>query len=438
MAVLFLFAVLMISCSGGNSAAGVQTKESPNPNNGADIAKQVSEQPTEIDFYVAINGWTDDKFMTMYGNKIKEKFPNYTLKFIPQISGSKTLTEVLTGGQNIDILVSSIGLTSDFLIKLNMQSDISDLIKKYNYDLSRLNPSVVEVQRQLANGGIYGLPVYNTTAELFYNKELFNRFGVPFPKDGMNWDELYELAKRMTRTDSGVKYRGFASSYSHMMVLSQLSMPYLDEKTYKARFLDDDFKRAFANLMRFIQIPGNEMPKNKFTTAGEKEPFYKDKTTAMYASLGDSATTFAELLDWDVVGLPYFKDKMGVGPQPYPYYFYLSSSSKHRDAAFQVMAQVTSDEYQDFIVRNGNVTILSNPDAMKNFGKDIPYFKGKNVQALLPAKFAAPAIKTKYQSIADDAFKDAVNDVAAGTDINTALRKAAEAADKEIAAAEGK
>jgi hypothetical protein len=102
------------------------------------------------------------------------------------------------------------------------------------------------------------------------------------------------------------------------------------------------------------------------------------------------------------------------------------------------MAQVTSDEYQDFIVRNGNVTILNNPEAMKNFGKDIPYFKGKNVQALLPAKFAAPAIKTKYQSIADDAFKDAVNDVAAGTDINTALRKAAEAADKEISAAEGK
>jgi hypothetical protein len=52
----------------------------------------VSEQPIELDFYVAINGWTDDKFMTMYGNKIKEKFPNYTLKFIPQLNGSKTLT----------------------------------------------------------------------------------------------------------------------------------------------------------------------------------------------------------------------------------------------------------------------------------------------------------------------------------------------------------
>jgi hypothetical protein len=72
-----------------------------------------------------------------------------------------------------------------------------------------------------------------------------------------------------------------------------------------------------------------------------------------------------------------------------------------------------------------------------NFGVNEPFYKGKNIKSLLPAKFAAPTMKTQYQAIADKEILAALGEYTAGKDINTVLREAAERTDKEIAAQRG-
>ncbi|TVY07073.1 ABC transporter substrate-binding protein [Paenibacillus cremeus] len=437
---LVMLGGLLAACnSGGGTAQPAATAEPQAKGAGAaDPAKQVSEAPAELTFYVAINGWTEERFNEAYGSQIKKKFPNYTLKFIPQgTAGNKTLEGVITSGQNVDILITSIGLTSSFLTQFDMQYDISDLIKKYNYDLSRLEPSTIEIQKQLSgNGGIYGLPVSTTSAALFYNKAIFDKFGVPYPKEGMTWDELYDLAKKMTRNDGGQQYKGMTMSVQHLMLLNQLSAPHLEAKTYKNQFTTDVFRQAFENLARFYTIPGNGLVNNKYSKASQEEPFYKDQNVAMYAALSTTGDVFRESIDWDMIQLPFFKDKPGIGPQSYPNYFYLSKASKNKDAAFQVMAYVTSDEFQEFMNKSGNPSILKDPSKLKStFAADASYFKGKNVKSMLPAKFAAPTEKSKYQTIADTEMQNALVDYATGKkDINSALRDAGERVDKAIEA----
>ncbi|TNJ63997.1 extracellular solute-binding protein [Paenibacillus hemerocallicola] len=427
---------MLTACSGGAAgtepSVGSDAKTSP----AAEAAKAANE-PAELVFYNTSNGWTKERFMEEYGDPIAKKFPNYTIKFITQ-ENSQTFPNLLAAGETVDIMLASVGLTPTFLLNYGAQSDISDLIKKFGYDLSRLEPSMVDIQRQLAGGGIYGLPVTNSSAALFYNKDLFDKFGVAYPKDGMTWDELYALAQKMTRQDGGVQYRGLTIAFQHLMFLNQLSAPHVDGTTNKALFTADKFVRSFENLARFYKIPGNELPNNKFNLGTQREPFYKSLDIAMFLSLSGSGTTFGDM-NWDAVQLPFLADAPNVGPQAYPNYFYITSMSKKRDAAFQVLDYVTSLDYQTWLAERGAFPVIRDPaKLMEKFGASNPIYKGKRVSSLVPGKFAVPTMKTRYQDITDKEVLEALGQYAAGKDVNTALREAAERADKAIAAAAGK
>lgn len=428
------FMLTLSGCGGGggevvkNEGTGNgEVKSSP-----VDLAKQAAEEKVNL-VIGSTSGATTEQFMKGFGNKINEKFPNYKITY--EAGSFKSYIE---SGQSYDIFISSVGLTPASILTYNMQSDISDLIKKYNYNLSRIEPSTIEIQRQLANGGIYGLPVYTTSAALFYNKDLFDRFGVAYPKDGLTWDELYDLAKKMTRTDSGQSYRGLTMAFQHLMFLNQLSAPHLDPKTNKAMFLENNFVRAFENMARFYRIPGNGLPGNKFLLATQQDPFYKEKNVAMLLSLSAVGANLGDM-NWDMVQFPLFKDKPDSGPQSYPNYFYITNTSKHRDAAFQVLSYVTSDEFQEWQGKTGTPSILKDQSKISSsFGSEEPLYKGKNIKSMLPAKFADPTMKTLYQSVADQELSVAIGAYSAGQDVNTVLREAAERTDKAIAARQGK
>lgn len=431
---------LLAACGGGEEGAGKGAGgdgTANNPPTAQDAAEKAASQPAELVFYNTSNGWTTERFMEEYGNPIAKKFPNYTLKFITQ-ENSQTFPNLLSTGQTVDIMMASVGLTPTFLLNYGAQSDISDLIGKFGYDLNRLEPSLIDIQRQLADGGIYGLPVTNTSLALFYNKDLFDRFGVPYPKDGMTWDQLYALTQQMTREDGGKSYRGLTMAFQHALFLNQLSAPHLDGKTNKAMLTDDKFVRAFENMARFYRITGNGLPKNQFSLSTQREPFYRDQDIAMFISLSGSGPTFGSM-NWDVVRLPVFADAPNAGPQAYPNYFYITAMSKQRDAAFQVLDYVTSIEYQTWLTERGVFPVIRDSGKlMARFGADNPVYAGKRVGSLLPESFAAPTMKTRYQDLADKETLTALGEYSAGKDVNTALREAAERAEKAIAASAGR
>ncbi|CAG7617936.1 ABC transporter substrate-binding protein [Paenibacillus allorhizosphaerae] len=412
------------------ACAGAGTSDVKNDSSGG--TPKTTDEPVEMVFAQLTGNFSEESFMQLYGNKIKAKFPNITIKYIV-LKNEQHLKELLSIKQPFDIVIGSIGTTPSYLLASELQTDISDQIKLQKYDLNRLEPTSVEIQRQMANGGIYGLPISTSSAALYYNKDIFDRFGIPYPKDGMKWDELYDLAKRMTRNEDGVQYKGLTMSFNHMMLMNQSGAISVDPKTNKANFTNETFKQAFENLARFYQIPGNGVPNNKYALAGQTDPFYKDKTAAMIMTTsGSGSSLFKDAVNWDVVQIPFLSDKPGVGPQSYPGYMYMTKLTKNREMAFKVLAYATSDEWQLDSIKTGNGPILKDPGIMKNFGVDVPALKGKNIQSLYPKKFADPTPKGKYQNIADVEMLNALNDVLSGTDVNTALKQAAERVNKKI------
>ncbi|TMV47426.1 extracellular solute-binding protein [Paenibacillus mesophilus] len=385
--------------------------------------KPASKEPVELVIYNASNsGATLETFLASEeGKRITEKFPHVKVKFIATGKGTMP-QEVIASGEKIDLIINSV-FSFPILMEAGLLFDMSDLLKKNKYDLSRLEPTAIEFQRQLANGGIFGLPISNTAVALFYNKDLFNKFGVPYPKDGMTWDEVYELAKKLTRSEGGTDYYGFATRYPFMFNVNQLSLSYLDPKTNKPTLNDDKFKLFIDNFTRFARISGNE----KATT----DSFSKDQKTAMMAFQSGNWGFDS----WDAVSLPYFKEAPGIGPQVYATYMNIASTSKNKDVAYEILADLTSDEYQMKKSKAGSMPIVTNPDIIKAFDQESGKFKGKNVSAFFPAKRASPSTRTKYDDLFEKKVQAAFNDISAGTkDTVTALREAAEAATKEMAA----
>ncbi|PGC43556.1 ABC transporter substrate-binding protein [Bacillus pseudomycoides] len=58
------------------------------------------------------------------------------------------------------------------------------------------------------DGKLYGMPAGFTTRVIYYNKKLFDKANIPYPKDGWTWDEFVDTAKKLT--DASNKQYGFA------------------------------------------------------------------------------------------------------------------------------------------------------------------------------------------------------------------------------------
>jgi multiple sugar transport system substrate-binding protein len=274
---------------------------------------------------------------------------------------------------------------------------------------------------------LYAIPLVINTAAFYYNRDLFDKFAIPYPKDGIHWEEVADLAKRFRRSDGGLEYYGVASSSQPQFNLNSLSLPFLDPKTYKATILTDDrWKTIFNLLIEFRKSTDN---KNLAVSFG------KDRNVAM---LDDIANTFLnsatiKFMNWDMVAYPTFKDGPDRGPQTLPTLFGITSVSKQKYEAMEVLKYMLSEEQQLSLSERAIIPALQQENVMKAFGSKSD-FKDKNLQAILKRKFTPSAPKTKYETNARDIYFKPVADLVKGTvDMNTAFRQIDEEIDQMVA-----
>jgi multiple sugar transport system substrate-binding protein len=308
---------------------------------------------------------------------------------------------------------------------------VEPFLKAGKFDLSRLDKGAVDAVR-VSSGGKYleAIPYDQNFSILFYNKGIFDKFGVGYPKDVMTWDDATDLAKKLTRTDGSVQYFGLNPGLLHRAA-SQFTQGMVDPKTNKAIVNNDVWKKVFEMEKGVFSIPGNTyMPDGKATNA-----FLKDRTLAMRATNNQlEATSKAAGLSWDIAAYPTFKEAPGKGANYDLHVIAVAANSKHQQAAVQVIASVLSDEVQTTISKSGRISVLQNDKIREDFGKDLDYMQGKNTPAIFKTTPAANFPPTEF----DRAAKKIINEQKAeavfqkGLDINSALSQAEEELNKVI------
>lgn len=111
----------------------------------------------------------------------------------------KILTQLSTG-QTLDVIQIPYVNASEYLMKSQLLP-----LDPYLENGSLSSDGFCEDVMQPIGDGVhyYGIPSGINCGALFYNKEIFDRFGIPHPNENWTWDDYFQAARELTRdTDS--------------------------------------------------------------------------------------------------------------------------------------------------------------------------------------------------------------------------------------------
>jgi multiple sugar transport system substrate-binding protein len=420
-AVAVLASVFASACSGGGGDSKTEGPTAP--------AKPTELAPANIVIY-STSGWTEAAFNERFGDAIRKKFPQITFTYIQSAKGT-TYPDLIASKQDIDIIWESIGNFPRGPMTYGTHMDMTELMKLHSVDTSKIDAGMLDVIRKMGDGKLFAIPVINNTVITYYNKDIFDKFAIAYPKNDVTWDEVIELNKRLTRTDGGIQYIGFAMS--HFFATNSFSLPYANAQTKKPTITEPGWRSLYQVYARLAESDGYKEVVRKANGVPAVNNFVKDKNVALLASLANvHMNNDMTGINWDVVKFPTYKELPQTGPQAYPTYFGVSATSKFKDHGMEVIKFLISNDYQLEASKRGILPAINTKEVKDVFAKDTP-FSGKNVKISFYDKFAPVALRTIYDADVEKVYNTNIVKLMLGeTDLNTLLRQAEEGAQKVI------
>ncbi|WP_158301976.1 ABC transporter substrate-binding protein [Paenibacillus mesophilus] len=418
--------VLALSACSSGSGAGGDKGDKTQPA----VPKQISNEPVTLTIYYYGGDLTDEEFQTYFVKPVGQKYPHLTLKLVRNAPGTK-LEDLVASGSAPDLIYSPKGYMEDF-IGLNIVQDLDSYIREQKVDLGRFEPVTIDSLKSYApKFNMVALPFSYNSSAMFYNKDIFDKFGVAYPVDKMTWDDVIELGKRVSRKDGDTFYKAMYPSQLTQFA-SQMAVAYTDPKTTLPALESDDWKKAATYFKRIYDLPENRVTK--------LNNFFVERDVAMYA--GVTTYTFGQVkelmskgtpLNWDLVSYPNFAETKGQSMALDSLVLIMTSTSKHKDQVFRVMDVVTSNDSQLALSKVGRMPALKDPKLKDAFGSDNPALKGKNVKALFlntpPIQNMGP-YDLEVARLLNTLQPKLIN---GEEDVNTFLRNASEQAKLKIA-----
>nr|WP_246427731.1 extracellular solute-binding protein [Paenibacillus phyllosphaerae] len=421
------------SGNSANSAAPAKTEQAEPA-----TFKKLGDEPLTLTFYNTSGTFPDTEFKTLIADPIKKKYPNVTIERIT--TAAETTAEEVLSTHTPDIIYSS-SSSHQKIIRTGAYEDLRELIERHHFDTSRIKPILFDYITEITKGKgdqIYAIPFNANQHVLYYNKDIFDKFGVDYPTDQqLTWDQVLEIAQKLTRTENGVHYIGL--SVDNLTGLAKgLGLPYVDRETGNAALDTPEWLRIFELNKRIFEIPGYVTPDGTWNWG--RDQFMKDQVVAMRVTwLANMVGPLEELrqqgveFNWDIAPAPNFEDQLGKTREAQIHSLSVNSQSKHKDEAFQVIAEILSDDGQRILARNGRVPAVINPELEKEYGLDIPVLQGKSVQNVFIGTPLQEHYIHPYELEIGSRLTEAAEDLAVkGLDVNSAIRKATDAINKDV------
>ncbi|GBF78435.1 hypothetical protein PA598K_07079 [Paenibacillus sp. 598K] len=433
MAIVLAMTLALTACGGGNTSEPT-TAKAGNAAEG-DAAKSEEKEPVTLTFWNYGNTITDTEFNKLIVEPTKAKYPHITLERIKTDENTKP-EDLLSTGQLPDIIYTSSGPSYYRFLDLGVVQELDELIAKHGVDTSRIKPAIADSIRSFTpEGKLIAIPLSFNLFITYYNKEIFDKFNVPYPSDEpQTWSEWLELGRQLTVQDNGVQYLGIDLGGPSSLVRS-LDLPNVDPATGRSTLADPQWTSIFELLKQQYEIPGFIGANQEIVY--DRDTFIQERRLAIRPSfLANMVGPLEELrqegieLDWDIAPAPSFGDNK-VGGSIHS--VILSNQSKHLDDAFLVIANILSDETQRLVSRNGRVPAIVDPELEKEFGADIEVLKGKKIENV----FKLEAKQNNPPHVLDNKLGDVLTKTAEeialqGKDVNSALRAAEEESNRLI------
>ncbi|TNJ61003.1 extracellular solute-binding protein, partial [Paenibacillus hemerocallicola] len=393
-----------------------------------------TKEPVKLTFFnngAGINNANDLQKIIL--DPVQKMYPNITIELI---TGQK-LEDLIAAGETPDIISTS-NFSLDTFISMGLGTDLNEFVKTYKIDLGRFEPETIKnLQLYGKNGELYGFPFAMNYGMMAYNKDIFNAFGVAYPKDGMSWEQVIDLVKKTTRTQGATQILGIDPGFPQVFSRAY-SLPVTDNGN-KAVLATDGYQKMLSMLRGIYDIPGMVESKTNYLR-DNIDFFLKEQRVAMKPYWISAFTTRVlplveqnQNFNWDLVSFPSFADKPGYGREVDFHLLMVTPSSKNKDAAYRVLQAMQTSEAQTMINKFGRLTALKDQAIKKDYAADLKIFEGKNLAGIFSVQPAPVPRGSMYDSKIYSYLNEANRDmILNGKDIHTAIREAEEKSNKYI------
>lgn len=193
-----------------------------------------------------------------------------------------------------------------------------------------------------ADDQILGLPVGYTTHVVYYNKDLFDAAGIPYPQDGWTWEDLQADAKKLTNAAesiNGFAFSGKPDPYDFEMFLWGNGAAYIDDQGNLEGNLNSPKSVEVLTMFQNMLKEGYAI-----TTEGSGATEMKSGKVAMFTNGAWSIGGLKEAgINFGVVELPKYKDGSAVSIVSSSG-ISMSKESSKKDAAWEFIKFWTSEE----------------------------------------------------------------------------------------------
>jgi multiple sugar transport system substrate-binding protein len=220
------------------------------------------------------------------------------------------------------------------------------------------------------NGGLYGVPRDNDTKVIFYNRKLFQKASLPYPKDGWSYDDLRATAMKLT-IGSGARVSQYGYAYETdfwRLWLWQNGVELFDSDANPTKVTFNT--PAGAEALQFIGDLTTKdnvtPPASQIASSATIAPLFAGGQLAMAFGNHALVPTFVKTkgLDWFVVGMPHFTGHKVVNATGGAGYC-MSKFSSQPAAAYQLWDFMTGP-IASLTFAAGNDTVPLSPEALSS------------------------------------------------------------------------
>ena len=278
-----------------------------------------------------------------------EAIPGTDTEYVPKIMALQA------AGNLGDGLWTSIGSVNHYqYANMGITQPLDDLVASSKLDANQYYKGSWEASKY--KGKLYGLPLlaHPGAAMVVYNKTLFDKAGVPVPKDDWKIDDLLTLAKQFTQDTNGdgkIDQWGFYPFTGRLIVMlcRTFGGDMINAEGTKATVNDSKTKDALRWVYDVFQT-SKVSPTAEALDSGFDQLFLAGKIalyqTGCWGGPGLSNTMRAKKdtsIEWWVTNLPYGPANV-IGSHAEVDCVCVSTASKHKEEAFKLISTFVDKE----------------------------------------------------------------------------------------------
>ncbi|WP_026487286.1 ABC transporter substrate-binding protein [Caldanaerobius polysaccharolyticus] len=275
----------------------------------------------------------------------RKLYPNVKVKeiWLPANEVDKKLDAALAAGNAADVIMMS---PDWYGLRTKWFEDLTPYVKKDHLDLQNIYTPGVDVGYVDSDGKREGLPVTASAFVFAYNKDIFDKAGVPYPTDNWTWDDFKTICERVS---SGSGINRIYGIVSHWV------LPNFATIAYGGKMYNDGWTKQMVddpNSLKGLQMFGDlfakkAIPDNAASNTMPMDQMFASGKAAIYPmglfEAAQIATEIGNHFKWDVVLPP--KDPEGKNTNiSFLTGFAMNKDSKNKAAAWEYIKTVSTNK----------------------------------------------------------------------------------------------